>query len=153
MAMVAGIEPHALAQSAGSGTTVGARQRCLALRGVRIPASSIGLPTSGATVVSASLVAAGDEGNTNGEFCKALGSIHGIDPLAPPIKFEVNLPSRWNNRLPQMGGGGFDGTLVTGLAGASNQIPTSPTARAGLRHGGEATRATRPPADSTAGSH
>jgi feruloyl esterase len=127
MAMVAGIEPHALAQSAGSGTTGGARQRCLALRGVRIPASSIGLPTSGATIVSASLVAAGDEGNTNGEFCKVLGSIHGIDPLAPPIKFEVNLPSRWNNRLLQMGGGGFDGTLVTGLAGASNQIPTSPT--------------------------
>jgi hypothetical protein len=26
-----------------------------------------------------------------------------------------------------MGGGGFDGTLVTGLGGASNQIPTSPT--------------------------
>jgi hypothetical protein len=25
------------------------------------------------------------------------------------------------------GGGGFDGTLVTGLGGASNQIPTSPT--------------------------
>jgi feruloyl esterase len=127
MAMVAGIEPHALAQSAGSGTTVSARQRCLALSGVRIPASSIGLPTSGATVVSASLVAAGDEGNTNGEFCKVLGSIHGVDPLAPPIKFEVNLPSRWNNRLLQMGGGGFDGTLVTGLGGASNQIPTSPT--------------------------
>jgi feruloyl esterase len=28
----------------------------------------------------------------------------------------VNLPTRWNNRMLQMGGGGFDGTLVTGLA-------------------------------------
>src|SRR5204862_145914 len=33
----------------------------------------------------------------------------------------------WNNRVLHMGGGGFDGTLVTGLGGASNQIPTSPT--------------------------
>jgi Tannase and feruloyl esterase len=39
----------------------------------------------------------------------------------------VNLPTRWNNRMLHMGGGGFDGTLVTGLGGASNQIPTSPT--------------------------
>jgi len=127
MALVAGIEPQALAQSASAGTTLNARQRCLALNGVRIPATSIGLPSNGATVVSASFVVAADAGNTNGEFCKVLGSIHSVDPTAPVIKFEVNLPSRWNNRVLQMGGGGFDGTLVTGLGGASQQIPTAPT--------------------------
>ncbi len=127
MALVAGIEPHALAQSASAGTTLNARQRCLALNGVRIPATSIGLPSNGATVVSASFVETADAGNTNGEFCKVLGSIHSVDPIAPVIKFEVNLPSRWNNRVLQMGGGGFDGTLVTGLGGASNQTPTTPT--------------------------
>jgi Tannase and feruloyl esterase len=107
--------------------TPSARERCVALNGVKIPATSIGLPTNGATIVSATFVMATDAGNTNGEFCKVLGGIHAVDPTAPDIKFEVNLPTRWNNRMLQMGGGGFDGTLVTGLGGASNQIPTSPT--------------------------
>jgi hypothetical protein len=111
----------------GTSATLGARQRCLALNDLKIPATSIGLPTNGATIVSAAFVTPTDAGNTNGEFCKVLGGIHAVDPTAPDIKFEVNLPTRWNNRMLQMGGGGFDGTLVTGLGGASNQIPTSPT--------------------------
>jgi len=127
MTCVAGTGSHAFAQGVPAGRPPNPVQRCLALRGTRIPAAAIGLPTNGATVVSASLVAAAEAGNTNGEFCKVLGSIHAVDPTAPAIKFEVNLPSRWNNRLLQMGGGGFDGTLVTGLGGASNQIPASPT--------------------------
>jgi feruloyl esterase len=110
-----------------SGAAPTSRQRCIALNDLKIPTASIGLPTNGATVVSATFVAANDAGNTNGEFCKVLGGIHPVDPTAPDIKFEVNLPTRWNNRMLQMGGGGFDGTLVTGLGGASNQIPTSPT--------------------------
>ena len=116
--------------TAGQGTPASAptaRQRCMALNGLRIPATSIGLPTNGATIVSATFVTAMDSGNTNGEFCKVLGGIHAVDPTAPDIKFEVNLPTRWNNRVLHMGGGGFDGTLVNGLGGASNQIPTSPT--------------------------
>jgi Tannase and feruloyl esterase len=111
----------------GTSATLSARERCVALNHVKIPATSIGLATNGATVVSATFVTATDGGNANGEFCKVLGGIHAVDPTAPDIKFEVNLPTRWNNRMLQMGGGGFDGTLVTGLGGASNQIPTSPT--------------------------
>jgi feruloyl esterase len=114
------------AQNAAT-TADNARQKCLALNGLNISSSSIGLPTNGATVVSAAFVQASDAGNANGEFCKVLGGIHAVDPTAPDIKFEVNLPTRWNNRMLQMGGGGFDGTLVTGLGGASNQIPTAPT--------------------------
>lgn len=115
------------ASAQGTPAALGARQRCLALNNLKIPAASIGLPTNGATVVSATFVTATDAGNTNGEFCKVLGGIHAVDPTTPDIKFEVNLPTRWNNRMLHMGGGGFDGTLVTGLGGASNQIPTSPT--------------------------
>jgi len=116
---------HPAAQDTAS--TLSARQRCLALKDSKIPATSMGLPTNGATIVSATFVAATDTGNSNGEFCRVLGGIHAVDPTAPDIKFEVNLPTRWNTRMLQMGGGGFDGTLVTGLGGASNQIPTSPT--------------------------
>ena len=104
-----------------------ARQRCTALQGALIPADAIGLPTSGGVVVSASFVTATDAGNRNGEFCKVLGSIHPVDPLAPDIKFQLNLPTKWNNRSLQMGGGGFDGSVVTGLGGASNQVAAAPT--------------------------
>src|SRR5213079_2333725 len=31
------------------------------------------------------------------------------------FEFEVNLPNSWNRRALQMGGGGYDGTLVNGL--------------------------------------
>jgi feruloyl esterase len=111
----------------GTSAQLSSRQRCAALTRITIPASAIELPTNGATIVSATLVTGTGNGNANGEFCKVLGGIHPVDPTAPDIKFEVNLPTRWNNRLLQMGGGGFDGTLVTGLAGASQQIPTDPT--------------------------
>src|SRR6202165_2277384 len=51
----------------------------------------------------------------NPAFCKVLGHIEPTDPRAPPIKFQVNLPAEWNGRSVQYGGGGFNGTLVTGL--------------------------------------
>ena len=116
-----------LAQSSTRSTESSARQRCSALRGIVIPRAAIGLPTNGGVVVSASFVMAADAGNSNGEFCKVLGSIRPVDPTAPDIKFEVNLPANWNSRLLQLGGGGFDGTLVTGLGGVSNQSPSAPT--------------------------
>ena len=52
----------------------------------------------------------------NPAFCKVLGHIEPTDPQAPPIKFEVNLPTDWNGRSLQYGGGGFNGVLITGLA-------------------------------------
>jgi tannase/feruloyl esterase len=104
-----------------------ARQQCSALAGMAIPRSAIGLPTNGGVAVSAAFITAADVGNSNGEFCKVLGSIHPVDPTAPDIKFEVNLPSAWNNKLLQLGGGGFDGSLVTGLGGVVNQLASSPT--------------------------
>jgi feruloyl esterase len=51
----------------------------------------------------------------NPVFCKVLGHVEPTDPAAPPIKFEVNLPVEWNGRSLQYGGGGFNGTLITGL--------------------------------------
>jgi pimeloyl-ACP methyl ester carboxylesterase len=88
---------------------------CTALQGLSIPASAIGLPTSGASVQSASAVNASDQGNVNGDFCKVTGSVSPQHAGSPSLQFEVNLPLAWNRRALQMGGGGYDGTLVTGL--------------------------------------
>jgi len=91
----------------------GAAARCAALHGVSVPASAIGLPTSGATIASAAMTDASDP---NGEYCKIVGAIHPADKNAPDINFELNVPSTWNGKALHLGGGGYDGTVVTGLA-------------------------------------
>src|SRR4051812_50031820 len=49
-------------------------------------------------------------------YCRVLGHIEPADPKAPPIRFQLNLPLKWNGRSVQYGGGGFNGVLITGLA-------------------------------------
>jgi len=88
---------------------------CAPLQGFTIPASAIGLPTSGAVVQTATAVGASDQGNTNGAFCKAIGIVKPKNRGSSNLEFEVNLPLTWNRRALQMGGGGYDGSLVTGL--------------------------------------
>ncbi len=103
-----------------------AQDSCTKLGGMTIAAAAIGLPTNGADVKSALLVAATEAGNANGEYCKVLAAIHPVDASAPDINIEVNLPSAWNGKALQLGGGGYNGTVVTGL----NQIPFGPVAGA-----------------------
>ena len=100
---------------------------CSKLSGIRIPAKSIGLPTKGATVHSAAFISSKEPGNKNGDFCKVLGAIHPIDQQAPDIHFEVNLPISWNQKALHMGGGGFDGSLITGLEQSKGEDPNKPT--------------------------
>jgi hypothetical protein len=52
----------------------------------------------------------------NPAFCRLFGHIAPLDPKAPPIQFQVNLPAQWNGRTVQYGGGGFNGVLVNGLS-------------------------------------
>lgn len=123
--------PDAAADQATAAPVVDVTQACSALIGLRIAADEIGLPTSGATITSAELVAAGAEGNANGEYCKVLGAVHPVDYTAPDINFEVNLPSDWNGKTLQFGGGGLNGTLVNGLGRYVKQpdSETTPLAR------------------------
>lgn len=101
--------------------------QCAALGSLIIPASDIGKPTKGAVIESAALIAKDAPGNKNGEFCKVIGLIKPMDPKAPDIEFEVNLPSDWNGRILQLGGGAYDGNLVTGLTPYPSEPAGQPT--------------------------
>jgi len=87
---------------------------CADLAGRSLPASLISLPTQGATVTSATPVAASDAGNTLGDYCRVRGTIQPVDPNSQSINFAVNLPETWNQKTIHFGGGGFDGVLIDG---------------------------------------
>jgi feruloyl esterase len=120
-------------------TPGGAQQACETLATSRIAAETIGLPTKGADIKSARLVAATPEtkaaptpGNPSGvararpEYCEVKGEIASVDPAAPPIRFQVNLPSDWNGKALQQGGGGFDGAVVTAIGTLPRAPDTTP---------------------------
>ena len=60
------------------------------------------------------------------EYCQVIGAIAPIDPKAPPIRFQVNLPTQWNGNSLQYGGGGFNGMLITGLGLTPSARPDRP---------------------------
>ena len=92
---------------------------CADLVSLEIAASEIGLPTKGATISSAQTqTVPADPASPNAgtrEYCKVLGAIAPVDPNGPPINFQVNLPTQWNGKAVQYGGGGSNGNLITGL--------------------------------------
>ena len=107
---------------------------CDSLAGLAIAPASIGLPTTGATVTSAAFVGASPQA-VNGEravlaipeYCKVVGSISPVDPSAPKINFQVNLPTSWNRKIAQLGGSGNNGVipvaLTTGMQWGPESIP------------------------------
>ena len=111
------------------------------LAGRSVDAAEIGLPTRGAIVQSATLTPAGSDGTP--EFCLVRGQVLSFDPAAPPINFQLNLPSTWERRTMQLGGGGFNGTVITGLgnvpgtAGSVDVAPATPLQRNYATFGGD----------------
>jgi len=79
---------------------------CGGLRHVVVSAAVIGLPTTGAEVTSV-----GRRHDAGMAYCRVMGRIHPVDPKADDIRFEVNLPERWNGKALQYGGGTFDGYI------------------------------------------
>ena len=100
---------------------------CASLKNFTIPASAIGLPTGGASVETAVAVTASEPRNVNGDFCKVTGTIRNTTASTAVFEFEVNLPSTWNGRALQMGGGGYDGSLMNALGGYTLQLPAEDT--------------------------
>lgn len=102
---------------------------CAALAGTAIAPGAIGLPSGAARIDSATFMQpspmvvaergatpAGTITPATPAYCKVLGKIAPVDPGAPAIHFQVNLPAQWNGRSVQYGGGGFNGVLISGLA-------------------------------------
>ncbi len=123
LVLVLGVGAPGLHGTAQTATTALPTGGCEALRDFSIPASAIGLPTSGAVVQAADVVSASTAGNPNGDFCKVTGIVEPRHAGSPDLEFEVNLPLAWNGRVLQMGGGGYDGSLVTGLGPFTLQPP------------------------------
>ena len=96
-------------------------QRCQELKGFTIVPGDIGLPTKGASVTQADRAPVAEpKPSPDGEFglpiperCIVQGRIEPVDPSAPPINFNVNLPINWNGKALQSGGGGLGGALIT----------------------------------------
>ena len=93
---------------------------CTDLNGMTVAAAAIGLPTTGAVVTSTQTVAASA---TVGEYCKVLGDINPVSANAPKIRFQLNLPTAWNNKALMFGGGGYNGSIATG----TGNVPAGPT--------------------------
>lgn len=127
-----------------------------------IPAADIGLPTGGAGIQSAELIGASQLTLADlpfgplpsylavvpaaPEYCKVIGAIAPVDPKAPAIRFQVNLPTQWNGASVQFGGGGFNGVLVSGL-GLPPLAPAdrpSPLARGFVTYGTDSGHQTAP---------
>ena len=99
---------------------------CGQLKGLAIPASAIGLPTGGAIVTETAVVpAAGSGAAALGPYCRAIGEIAPVDPKAPKIRFQVNLPEAWNGKTLMFGGGGYNGLIAAGVG----NVPAGPTDR------------------------
>jgi hypothetical protein len=89
-----------------------AQTTCANLAGMTIPASAIGLPTTGGAVLTATVVPAAGSGSALvAEYCRVSGRISPVDPSAPNILFRVALPTSWNQKALMYGGGGFDGSI------------------------------------------
>lgn len=93
---------------------------CAEMASQTIPANKIGLPTTGARVTSANVVAASGAGATlKPEHCLVAGEIAPVDPTAPSIRFKLALPTVWNSKALMFGGGGLDGTVPDVLGNVS----------------------------------
>jgi pimeloyl-ACP methyl ester carboxylesterase len=96
---------------------------CPDLAGKQVSHTQIGLRSGDARFDSAQLV---PSTASIPAHCKVNGHIAPIDPAAKAIGFQINLPLQWNSKALQYGGGGFNGTLVTGVAPLRDAAPTDP---------------------------
>lgn len=96
------------------GATIAPKTACATLSGRTIAASRIGLPTGGTKITSATLKPGTGTGiavvaDYVPEYCEVNAEMAPVDPTAPPIIFQVNIPTKWNQMAYQFGVDGSDG--------------------------------------------
>lgn len=103
--------------------------RCADLAARSIPAARLGEPSAGAKVVAARFHKAGEiklqglDGSATfqtPDYCEVGIDILPVDPQAPLIHSQVNLPVPWNGKKLQFGGSGYNGFLQTGVQPSRN---------------------------------
>ena len=90
-----------------------------------LDASAFTLPTGGADVLRIGRET--EQGSERVRYYRLTGEIHPVDPAAEPVRFQVNLPVRWNERALQYCGGAFDGKIVEATDPSSGEIGTEAT--------------------------
>ena len=111
----------------GLPTAAQAQMACEQLTGMNIPASAIGLPTTGASLTYGLTVAPSGSGAAAvPEHCEVYGTIKPVDPSAPSIAFKVALPTVWNRKAILMGGGGFNGAIPNVKGNVANGAADQP---------------------------
>jgi feruloyl esterase len=103
---------------------------CSALRGLKISASQIALPTAGASIEEAAWVGPTD---AKSAACLASGAIHPLHSGSPDIRFKIILPAKWNGKAVQLGGGGYDGSV----ADRANFLPLQPSDKGYASYGSD----------------
>src|SRR3954462_14054330 len=98
---------------------------CAAPRSSQVPASAIGLPTRGAVVLSSRFIPSSPT-NASGEYCLVKGQISSVDVTAHSINFALALPTFWNGRALQQGGGVWDGVVPNPTGNATASLPPPP---------------------------
>lgn len=112
------------APSAQKPSSVPSPELCASLKGMEISRDVIAFRTKGAQITSAVYVQG--KAPEKADICNVDGTIRPVDPGAPPIKFNVALPARWNGKAMHLMGGGWDGFVVRGaspVVGAEHLTP------------------------------
>jgi len=98
-------------------------QACAGMAGKTVSPGQIALTSGKATVSSAMLVPAVTTAPAFAEYCRVQGSIAPLTAGADPIRFQLNLPTTWNEKAVMVGGGGFNGTVIDGVAPLRDAAP------------------------------
>jgi hypothetical protein len=114
--------PAAAPQASSDAVTIDAAVCTTAKVGTDIPVARIGEPVRRVTLTAAWVAATA----AAPAHCRVEGVMDSVDtaPTARPILFAVAMPSTWNRRAAQLGGGGING-VIPNLTGGGG--PGSPS--------------------------